>query len=161
MIMRRNSFPMFSPFAGWLALAVKTSEMLLASGHVIGHRVGRMAAAGPNPNAADRKEFTLMGSEKVAAAGESSNAMMRHMMDDNFRLARQMWSAQMGIISAFASLTQSRTPGEALARHGRLTQAANRQATAAFSNSAAKLMQTGLAPIHAAAVANSRRLKKR
>ena len=159
--MRRASLPMIAPYAGWLALAVKTSEMLLASGQVISHRVGRMAATGANPSAADRKEFMLMGTEKVAAAGASSSAMMKHMMENNFRLAQQMWAAQMGVVNAVASLARSRTPGQAITRHSRLTKAANRQVKTALSRSTARLVETGLAPIHAAAVANSRRLKKR
>jgi hypothetical protein len=102
-----------------------------------------------------------MGTEKVAAAGASSTAMMRHMMQDNFRLAQSMWSAQLGVANAFASLARSRTPGQAIARQARLAGAARRQAATAMSRSAARLIETGLKPIHGAAVANSRRLKKK
>jgi hypothetical protein len=42
---------------------------------VIGHRVARMATAGANPTARDRREFTRMGQEKVAAGYESMAAM--------------------------------------------------------------------------------------
>jgi hypothetical protein len=42
---------------------------------VVAHRIGRMGAAGSSPSARDRKEFALMGAEKVAAFYESWAAM--------------------------------------------------------------------------------------
>lgn len=42
---------------------------------VIGQRLQRMAAAGAQPDAADRREIQLMASEKVAAFGEAWWAM--------------------------------------------------------------------------------------
>ena len=68
------------PLALWTDLALRTGEMLAASAQVISHRTGRMALAGPAPNARDRKEFTRMVAEKVAAANESAWAMGRQMM---------------------------------------------------------------------------------
>ena len=62
----RNSFA--NPFLIWTDLALKTGEMMLASAQVIGHRTGLMAAAGPKPSKRDRREFTLMGQEKIEAA---------------------------------------------------------------------------------------------
>ena len=161
--MRSYEYPMFNPLSGWLQLTVKTAEMLLASGQVIGHRVGRMAAAGPNPSAADRREFTLMGTEKVAASAASSSAMVMHLMEDNFRIAQRMFKAQVGIASAFASLVTSPTAAHARARQAALTTALRQQPVTAesVSKSAARLATLGLAPIHAAATANSRRLKKK
>jgi len=61
--MKRN-YPDYSyslPLVLWRDLATKTLEMMLASAQVIGHQTGRMALAGPAPNARDRREFTLMG----------------------------------------------------------------------------------------------------
>jgi hypothetical protein len=54
---------------------LKTWEMLLASGQVIGMRVNRMSRAGARPSARDRREFTRMGSEKLEAATQSGWAM--------------------------------------------------------------------------------------
>ena len=161
--MRNYPFPIFTPLSGWLQLSVKTAEMLLASGQVIGHRVGRMAAAGANPGAEDRAEFKLMGTEKMAAAGASSAAMAMHLLQDSFRTAQRMFQAQMGIATAFASLVTSPTPAHARARQGALTVALRRSpvTAASVSKSATKLATLGLAPIHAAATANSRRLKKK
>ena len=80
----RNSFA--NPFLIWTDLALKTGEMMLASAQVIGHRTGRMAAAGPKPSARDRREFTLMGEEKIKAAAESAQAMTAQMMRMNPQL---------------------------------------------------------------------------
>ena len=74
------------PLALWTDLALRTGEMLAASAQVISHRTGRMALAGPAPNARDRKEFTRMVAEKVAAANESAMAMSRHWMTTNLVL---------------------------------------------------------------------------
>lgn len=77
---RPSSSPwVFNPFAAWWQLGLKTFEMLLASGQVIGMRVGRMALAGPNPSTRDRKEFTRMGAEKLDAAARSGMGMAVHM----------------------------------------------------------------------------------
>ena len=64
-----------NPFQIWTEVLTKTHEMMFASLHVIAQRSGRMAAAGPFPGERDRKEFALMGNEKVAAAGESARNM--------------------------------------------------------------------------------------
>ena len=58
------SFP--DPFLGWGALAYKTAEMMAASALVIPHRSSR-----PNTPA----QIFAMGSEKMQAALEASNAM--------------------------------------------------------------------------------------
>jgi hypothetical protein len=73
----RNSFT--NPFLIWTGLALKTSEMMLASVQVIGHRAGRIAAPGPKPSARDRREFTLMGQERIEATAESAQAMTTRM----------------------------------------------------------------------------------
>jgi hypothetical protein len=66
----RTRYLSANPFLIWTDLAVKTSEMMLASALVIGHRTARMALAGPKPSVRDRREFTLMGQEKIEAAAE-------------------------------------------------------------------------------------------
>jgi len=73
--MQRNAFAIFNPWMLWADFALKSTEMLFASGQVIGSRVNRMASAGHNPSARDRKEFMLMGTEKLKAASDSSLAM--------------------------------------------------------------------------------------
>jgi hypothetical protein len=49
--MKRSRTPSFTnPFLVWSRLAWKTSEMMLASAHVIQHRTGRVAEAGATPD---------------------------------------------------------------------------------------------------------------
>ena len=54
---------------------LKSIEIAYAVPQIIAHRVSRMALAGPVPSTRDRKEFQLMGTEKLAAVLESWSAM--------------------------------------------------------------------------------------
>ena len=84
---RRFPSPLFfNPFALWMDLALKTAEMLFASSLVIGTRVNRMHLAGPNPSARDRKEFTLMGTEKLKAMTDSAMAVGLRMHQSQLHL---------------------------------------------------------------------------
>ena len=163
--MKRNyhGHSYFSPFMLWGDLATKTLEMMLASAQVIGHRTGRMARAGPAPNARDRREFALMGQEKIEAGAQSARAMAAHMMTMS-----QPWGALafrhiLRNSAAFISLASSRTPSQLIARHAALARALGQSAVsmADVSKSAAKLAHRGLKPIHAKATANAKRLGKR
>ena len=71
---RRRSSGMSSPLLNWFSIGMKTAEMFASSAQVIGHRTSRMMLAGSKPSDADRREFGLMGQEKVEAAIESSFA---------------------------------------------------------------------------------------
>ncbi|MES3013672.1 MAG: hypothetical protein V4750_08110, partial [Pseudomonadota bacterium] len=64
--------PLFASFLLWQDLALKSGEMLAASAQVIGQRSRRIAAAGANPNARDRREFARMGREKIEAASAAA-----------------------------------------------------------------------------------------
>jgi hypothetical protein len=93
------------PFVVWSELAMKTGEMMLASAQVIGHRTHRIAKAGATPNARDRREFTLMGREKVEAAHESAFAMGSQIARMNSQLGLKAWQDMMAAGSAMLSLT--------------------------------------------------------
>jgi hypothetical protein len=71
--MPHNPTPLalFQPWTLWMQWAARSMEMWLAAGQVIGARTHRMARAGHNPSARDRKEFALMGTEKMQAAAQS------------------------------------------------------------------------------------------
>ncbi|MES2937431.1 MAG: polyhydroxyalkanoate granule-associated phasin [Pseudomonadota bacterium] len=119
------------PLVLWWQLGMKTWEMLLASGQVIGIRVGRMAAAGSRPSAGDRKEFTRMVSEKVAAAGQSGWGVAAQLQSTWAQLWVRNWEQWLR--------------GEA--------------ATAPrWDAHAAQLAHAALRPVHRAATANARRL---
>lgn len=56
-------------------LARQATELSLAVPQVIAHRLTRLALAGPSPGARDRREFHVMGAEKVRAFWQSWFAM--------------------------------------------------------------------------------------
>ena len=65
---------LFNPAMLWADLAMKATEMMVASAEVIGNRVDQIARAGANPSPRDIREIALMSSEKVKAATESNLA---------------------------------------------------------------------------------------
>ncbi|MEC5397227.1 polyhydroxyalkanoate granule-associated phasin [Uliginosibacterium sp. H1] len=123
------------------ALTLKAAELSLAAPQVVMHRLARMAQAGANPNARDRREFTLMGAEKLAAFHESWYAMWW-----------ASWRAQQSLL-----LTVMRSmwmPWAGLAGSGALQRTLWRQ----LPGLAAGIAGKGMAPVHKRAVANARRL---
>jgi hypothetical protein len=139
---------------------MKSGEMMLASAQVIAHRTGRMARAGAIPNARDRKEFTLMGQEKIEAAAASAQAMGEQMMKANWQWAMLAYRQWMGSLNSLAALT-TRTSVPAGKRHARLMRYAMLNPTemaAHFSGSIARLAHHGLKPIHSRATGNAKRL---
>ena len=103
--------------------------MMLASAQVVGHRTGRMALAGPAPSARDRREFTLMGQEKIEAGAQSAQAMAAQMMSISppwgALAARQMLRNS----AALMSLAGSRTPSQLIARQAALARALGQSAS--------------------------------
>lgn len=163
--MKRNQarFSSANPFVVWPKLAFQTGEMLMASAQVINHRTHRLVMAGASPNARDRREFALMGQEKVEAATESLQAITTRMIAMNAQLNalafRQMLSGMSGVMSLLAS------PAMALSAKGQaaLLQNAIRNSTrlaAQLSGSMARIAHHGLRPIHSRATGNAKRLLK-
>lgn len=144
-----------------LDLAMKTGEMALASAHVIDHRTRRMANAGLVPNARDRKEFTLMGQEKVEAAMESAQALALGMARVQQEMATAAFQGWWNGAAAACSLLGCKTPLDLVNAQTRLAQdaiahsgKAGAQAASLLTHAAAK----GLKPVHSRATANARRL---
>lgn len=154
-------FATFNPFQSWAALALRTGEMLLASAQVIGHRSARIAAAGAMPDARDRREFTLMGQEKIDAVAESALAVGMRMMGLNQQVGTMVLKQMIkGSGGAFSLALRPALSGR---RQAELLRAAMLNATAFASTlgtSAAQLALHGLQPIHARATGNARRLRK-
>lgn len=152
-----------TPFLLWNNLAMQTAETMLASAQVIGHRAGRMAAAGATPSARDQREFTLMGQEKIEAGTESALAMATHMMSLSQPFGAQAFVDMMRGATAFMSLASSQTPQEMATRQAVLAREIERSAVsmADASRTATRLAHHGLKPIHARAIANAKRLGKR
>lgn len=141
---------------------MRTSEMLLASAQVIGHRTRRMALAGPLPSRRDRDEFVLMGREKLDAAVGSAAALGCHWLATglNTRAGEQVVGDWLAVSGAARACLASRTPWEWFGHQARLMQAMARLAasTARLGDAGAVFAGHGLKPIHAAATANARRL---
>jgi hypothetical protein len=163
--MKRN-YPGYShllPLVLWSDLATKTLEMMLASAQVIGHRTGRMALAGAAPSARDRREFALMGQEKIEAGAQSVQAMAAHLMSMSQPWGALAFPHLLRTSAAFVSLASSRTPSQLIARQAALARALGQSAVrmADVSKDATRLAHRGLKPIHARATANAKRLAKR
>jgi methionine synthase I (cobalamin-dependent) len=152
-----------NPFSVWTDLALNTCEMLAASAEVIGHRAGRMAVAGPIPNARDQREFALMGQEKIDAAAESARAMAEFVMTMNCQLGAQAFSQMLTGSAAMISLAASSSVGQSIERQGELVRTMTESAITAsqLPNSAGLLAQSAVEPIYARTKANARRLGKR
>lgn len=120
------------------SLATQTAELALAAPQVVAHRLTRMALAGHTPSARDRKEFHLMGAEKVAAFQESWMAMAMQA----WRVQMQMWTSAM---QAFWMPW-----GRVMPTSG--------QAMAQWQRAALGILGQGMAPVHRRAVANAKRL---
>jgi|SRR5262245_6564472 hypothetical protein len=116
-------------------LAHRVVETAWAAPLVVSHRLHRMAAAGRLPSARDRREFSRMGWEKVAAFHESWFAMAL----EGWRVQQTMW---------WSMLTSWWTPWWASGRRG------GPDAARALLGIAGR----GFAPVHRRAVANVRRL---
>ncbi|MBA2960574.1 MULTISPECIES: polyhydroxyalkanoate granule-associated phasin [Ramlibacter] len=129
-----------NPFLQWIQLALRTGEMLWASGQVIPIRLGRMAAAGHQPSARDRKEFARMAPEKLQAGTESLLAVglkLQAMQLQWLAQAWRPWFTSAGWQPWGAPATWQRT-----------------------SSDLARLGSAALAPVHAASRANAKRLTR-
>jgi len=152
-----------NPFVLWGTFATKTFEMWMAASQVIPLRVARMAAAGPNPSAADRREMTLMGAEKVEAFSQAGIALAMGMTPAMMNLGAQMVRAWTGLFNAGTRLATSRTLPQTLRRQRALTNALVRHTPVSHrgAHAAAKLAHAALDPVHATATANAKRLGRR
>jgi hypothetical protein len=121
------------------SLLTKTTELALAVPQVVAHRVTRMAQAGTSPSASDRKEFQLMGLEKLIAFGASWGAMALQAM-----LASQalVTSHMLSLWSPFGRRPSA--GGTALQ----------------LQRAALGILDKGLVPVHRKAVANAKRLER-
>lgn len=151
-----------NPLLLWTDLALKTGETMLASAQVISHRTSRMSKAGPTPNARDRREFALLGHEKIEASVESAQAIAMQLLKVSPLLAAHASRQMLASATALMSLAASGSVGEAMMRQAALIRSVTQSAATAsrLSGSTAQVAQRGLKPIHARATANARRLGK-
>jgi hypothetical protein len=123
-----------------VALAIQGMELGLAVPQVVAHRLLRIVAAGSRPSAHHWREFWLMGTEKIAAANESWNAMLLEVFRANLEFALSfnpyLW----------LRVTRTMRSSKAAARH--------------IERAALAVLTKGVAPVHGRAVANARRLRR-
>ena len=110
-------------------------ELALAVPQVVSHRLIRLSRAGHSPSLRDRREFYLMGAEKVEAFYESWNAILIELLRANLKLTLALWWWPWTGTMRVPGLLSKRSRRNALA-----------------------VLGSGLAPFHRRAVANARRL---
>jgi hypothetical protein len=141
------------PLVLWTEVALTSAEMLWSSAVVIATRLDRMLRAGPNPSARDRREFTLMGTEKLKAATQSAVAVGTHLQRTQLALA-------LGSVPVlWQPWWQAPALAWGLAAPAAFGAPAHRPHTDAVAD-LAHLTRAALKPIHAAATANARRLAR-
>ncbi len=150
-----------NPFLLWSTLGVKAIEMSTAAAQVIAIRTTRMAAHGLNPNAAERREMTRMGAEKVDAFSRAGQALATGALPLVAGMAGQAWRTSLDLVHASTRLAASRTLPQTLARQRKLADTLMRHAPVAASKATAQLAHRALAPVHQKATANARRLTKK
>jgi hypothetical protein len=142
---------------------MKTGEMMLASAQVIHHRTGRIAAAGPTPNQRDRREFTVMGQEKFAAASESAQAVAARMLKLNQQMRAVAFNNIVTGTAGVMSVATARTIAQSSKAQAALMQStisSSSKAASQIADSVARIAHHGLKPVHSRATANAKRLGK-
>jgi hypothetical protein len=145
------------------AHAISSGEMLQASGDVIAARLEIMRAGLADPGKADLREISLMSSEKIEALSVSAAATARNLGDLGDRLSQAARNEAERATRAASAMATASTP--AAAASIQMTYAMgwwSRTASQMLSINTAmlKTQADALKPIHSAAVANARRLKK-
>jgi hypothetical protein len=162
---RQNLALYANPFLLWGTLGMKAMQMSTAAAQVIAIRTTRMAAHGLNPDAADRREMTLMGAEKVDAFTRAGQALATGALPLVAGMAGQAFRTSMDLFNASTRLAASRTLPQTLARQRELADTLMRSAPSAqhgaASNATARLAHRALAPVHRKATANAKRLTKK
>ena len=138
--------------------AAKMVELAIAAPQVVAIRTARMVAAGANPGAADRAEFSRMGTEKAQAFRDSMMAMNAQMIRSNLEFTRtaalqwwRLWTTPWWL-TAYRPLSQAMA---SLPRAAGLVAGPTRRQ---HQRAMTKLVEAGLAPVHKRATANARRL---
>ena len=98
------------------------------------------ASAGLLPSARDRREFQLMGVEKIAAFSESW-----------FAMSMAIWQANLALGSSMLAMTATPWLGGPAAQAGSWARH--------WQSTMAAVLDKGFEPIHRTATANARRLK--
>ena len=124
----------------------QAGELAAAVPQVVAARLARIALAGASPSPRDRREFSRMGAEKVAAFQESWVAMGSQVMQIQQQAMMAWWrSAMVTWAMPWSALATPRSPISPATAVGQWT----------------RVLSEGMAPVHRRAVANARRLRRR
>src|SRR5688572_339185 len=92
----------------------KMAELAIAAPQVVAMRTASMLAAGANPGAADRAEFSQMGAEKAQAFWESIFAVGEQIVRTNQDYARtaalrwwRLWTSPTWLATAYRPVSQA------------------------------------------------------
>ncbi|WP_082385035.1 phasin family protein [Brevundimonas sp. AAP58] len=143
--------------------AANGADMMRAASEVIAARITILADGLADPMKADIREMSLMGTEKLEAMGASATALAGAMGDLTARVSASAMEEMGHAASAASAMAAAKTPQAAL-----LAQMSwamgwwSRASSQALSVNAEllKAQSEALKPIHAAATANARRLRK-
>lgn len=137
--------------------------MMQAAGDVIAARLRIMGAALADPPRADLAELSLMGSEKLEALSASAAVTATHLGAVGGRMAAAAFDEAGRASRAVSAMAEARSP-DALASLqfdyalGWWSRAAERMF--ALNADMAAAQSAAVAPIHRAAMANAKRLKR-
>lgn len=134
----KSAFAGTNPMLLWWDLATRSAEMLTASAEVVARRSIQISRMGHSPSARDRSELIGMVTEKVAATQQSAAAMFFTASSTATHAWLNPWWAYTGFGG----------------RKGA-------DATAAVTESAAKILTAGMQPYRQRAMSNAKRLRKR
>ncbi|WP_298232297.1 polyhydroxyalkanoate granule-associated phasin [uncultured Azohydromonas sp.] len=132
-------------WSSWWRNAQTMWEIAQSAPQVIAHRSTRMALAGHMPSARDRKEFHLMGAEKLEAMGESAFAVM-------LQLLQAQQTATLALMSAWWKPQAWVDPGPWLRAMPGVTAAGLKPVHKRVTANAQRLARVGLTPAAAAIV---------
>ncbi len=150
----------FTPAMAWMNVWLKFNETMWASSQVIAHRTDLMSKAGPLPTAEDQRELSRMVSEKVEAFGDASRHAAMGLAAIGPALPLGVGMNLLKASNAAGSLASSKTWTQAVSRQVALWQQLARSSPAAteLSHQIAQISSKALAPVHAKATANAKRL---
>lgn len=140
-----------------------SQELIQASGDVVARRLEIMAEAVRDPLKADYAELVLMGSEKVEALSASAAVGASGVMAAANTAARIAARESAAARRALTAMTSAATPAEALSAQSLWALGAWNRAVRdswAFGAAMLKLQADAIHPVHAAATANARRLRR-
>jgi hypothetical protein len=161
----RQPSPFANPFLLWGTLGVKAMQMSTSAAQVIAIRSTRMATAGLNPTAADKRENSRMVTEKVDALSRAGHALATGAAPLLAGMAGQAFRTSLDLFNAATHLAASRTLPETMVRQRHLADTLMRSTASArhgaASDATARLAHRALAPVHRKATANARRLTRK